>query len=70
MAVGVDFVWVEMRCRPLDQVGDDGTAEREVVAVMRDITERKVQEQALEACARRSRARECRQEPLPRDHEP
>ena len=44
----IEFIWVEMRCRPLD--GGDGatTAEREVVAVMRDITERKAQEQALE----------------------
>lgn len=44
------FVWIEMRCRPLDH----GTGEaqhgpdREVVAVMRDVTERKEQERALE----------------------
>ena len=39
-----------MRCRPLDQaIGDASAPEcREVVAVMRDVTERKVQEQALE----------------------
>ena len=44
------FVWIEMRCRALDQVvGEDPFAhEREVVAVMRDITRRKEQEQALE----------------------
>ena len=42
------FIWVEMRCRPLDQASGDAGAIREVVAVMRDITERKVQEQALE----------------------
>ena len=43
------FVWIEMRCRPLDQTdGADGAAEREVVAVLRDITQRKDQEQALE----------------------
>jgi two-component system, cell cycle sensor histidine kinase DivJ len=43
------FVWVEMRCRPLEQVaGEDGAVD-EVVAVMRDTTERKVQEQALES---------------------
>jgi cell cycle sensor histidine kinase DivJ len=44
------FVWVEMRCRPLDQAIGDGTAieSREVVAVLRDVTERKLQEQALE----------------------
>ena len=40
------FIWVEMRCRPLD--GANGASEREVVAVMRDITDRKIQEQALE----------------------
>ena len=39
-----DFIWVEMRCRPFEQA----TAEAEVVAVMRDVTDRKVQEQALE----------------------
>ncbi len=39
-----DFIWVEMRCRPLDQ----GSGEAEVVAVIRDITDRKAQEQALE----------------------
>ena len=44
------FVWVEMRCRPLDQAADDGAAAatREVVAVLRDVSERKTQEQALE----------------------
>jgi cell cycle sensor histidine kinase DivJ len=43
------FIWVEMRCRPLDLVnGDTATEEREVVAVMRDITRRKLQEEALE----------------------
>lgn len=43
------FVWVEMRCRPLDQSADKAMGdEREVVAVLRDISERKVQEQAIE----------------------
>ncbi|MEH2526670.1 MULTISPECIES: PAS domain-containing sensor histidine kinase [unclassified Bradyrhizobium] len=42
--ISADFIWVEMRCRPLDQA----SAEAEVVAVMRDVTDRKVQEQALE----------------------
>jgi cell cycle sensor histidine kinase DivJ len=41
----VDFIWVEMRCRPLEQTQ---ATEAEVVAVMRDITDRKMQEQALE----------------------
>ncbi len=44
------FIWIEMRCRPLDRaLGETATPnEREVVAVMRDVTERKAQEQALE----------------------
>jgi len=42
--ISADFIWVEMRCRPLDQVSPEG----DVVAVMRDVTDRKVQEQALE----------------------
>jgi two-component system, cell cycle sensor histidine kinase DivJ len=44
-----EFVWIEMRCRPLEQAGIAGEADRcEVVAVLRDVTERKRQEQALE----------------------
>jgi cell cycle sensor histidine kinase DivJ len=43
---GVEFVWVEMRCRPLAQIGV--AAGSEVVAVMRDISDRKAQEQALD----------------------
>ena len=46
-APSAEFIWIEMRCRPI------GTPQAnlgvEVVAVMRDVTERKVQEQALEA---------------------
>jgi cell cycle sensor histidine kinase DivJ len=43
------FVWVEMRCRPLERGPDAAaTQESEVVAVMRDISERKTQEQALD----------------------
>jgi cell cycle sensor histidine kinase DivJ len=41
----VDFIWVEMRCRPLDGVTPE---DAEVVAVMRDVTERKLQQQSLE----------------------
>ena len=41
----VDFIWVEMRCRALEQAP---AAEAEVVAVMRDVTDRKMQEQALD----------------------
>jgi cell cycle sensor histidine kinase DivJ len=45
----IDFIWVEMRCRPLDQdLGRDVTREAEVVAVMRDVTDRKLSEQALD----------------------
>jgi cell cycle sensor histidine kinase DivJ len=44
-----EFVWIEMRCRPLDQAATDGGhGRREVVAVLRDVTGRKQQEQALE----------------------
>jgi two-component system, cell cycle sensor histidine kinase DivJ len=45
----VDFIWVEMRCRPLGQGSVNAASpEAEVVAVMRDVTDRKVQEQALD----------------------
>jgi two-component system, cell cycle sensor histidine kinase DivJ len=44
----VDFIWVEMRCRPLEQAAQTA-AESEVVAVMRDVTDRKIQEQALDS---------------------
>lgn len=43
------FTWVEMRCRPLDQATDSPDADaREVVAVLRDVSERKAQECAIE----------------------
>jgi cell cycle sensor histidine kinase DivJ len=59
------FIWIEMRCRALDQVAGDGapTRAREVVAVMRDVTERKEQEQAIEdtrAVAERANAAKSR----------
>jgi two-component system, cell cycle sensor histidine kinase DivJ len=43
------FVWIEMRCKPLDapQRPNGGFAGREVVAVMRDVSMQKVQQQAL-----------------------
>ncbi len=45
----VDFIWVEMRCRPLEQASETAAPlEAEVVAVMRDVTDRKIGEQALE----------------------
>ena len=46
---GGHFAWIEMRCRPLQHAnGAASGGEREVVAVLRDVSERKVQEQALE----------------------
>ena len=43
------FVWVEMRCRPLDQAADKAKpGDHEVVAVLRDVSDRKVTEQAIE----------------------
>jgi cell cycle sensor histidine kinase DivJ len=48
-AHAVDFIWVEMRCRPLEQASETtASPEAEVVAVMRDVTDRKLQEQALD----------------------
>jgi cell cycle sensor histidine kinase DivJ len=45
-----DFIWIEMRCRPLERASEATSShDAEVVAVMRDVTERKVQEQALDA---------------------
>jgi len=43
------FIWVEMRCRPREQDQlRDATRDAEVVAVMRDVTDRKLAEQALD----------------------
>ena len=45
-----EFVWIEMRCRPLEQgaaADSDKADRREVVAVLRDVTERKRHQQAL-----------------------
>ena len=53
-----EFVWIEMRCRPLEQAGGD--ERREVVAVLRDVTERKRQEAVAVGCARRDGARQRR----------
>jgi cell cycle sensor histidine kinase DivJ len=45
----VNFIWVEMRCRPLETASPTSkTSETEVVAVMRDVTDRKNQEHALD----------------------
>lgn len=40
----VQYVWVEMRCRPVER----GDGEADVVSVLRDVTDRKNQERALE----------------------
>jgi two-component system, cell cycle sensor histidine kinase DivJ len=44
------YVWIEMRCRPLQQATTSTSQEdrREVVAVLRDVSARKQQQQALE----------------------
>ena len=52
---GPQFIWLEMRCQPLDR-GDVPNADREVVAVLRDVSERKTHERALEI-ARSEQAR-------------
>jgi two-component system, cell cycle sensor histidine kinase DivJ len=43
-----EFIWIEMRCRALDQSKGRPDSEREVVAVMRDITQRKQEGEAME----------------------
>jgi len=43
------FIWIEMRCRPLDASDARAASDMEVVAVMRDITDRKMQEEALDS---------------------
>lgn len=43
------FIWIEMRCRPLDGTPANArNQDREVIAVMRDISERKQHEQTIE----------------------
>ncbi|MGE3147946.1 MAG: ATP-binding protein [Pseudorhodoplanes sp.] len=44
---GTQFVWVEMRCSLIRKTSHSDAA-REVIAVMRDITDRKTQEQEIE----------------------
>jgi two-component system, cell cycle sensor histidine kinase DivJ len=43
----VEFAWVEMRCRPLEPTEANDRERREVVAVLRDVTDRKAHQQAL-----------------------
>jgi two-component system, cell cycle sensor histidine kinase DivJ len=47
-AEAADFVWIEMRCRALEHTQGRPDSEREVVAVMRDITQRKQEGEAME----------------------
>ncbi|HEX4040616.1 MAG TPA: PAS domain-containing sensor histidine kinase [Xanthobacteraceae bacterium] len=42
-----EFIWIEMRCRPLEQTDSRREVNREVVAVLRDVTERRLHQQAL-----------------------
>ena len=50
---GGHFAWIEMRCRPLDPAAA-ASGEREVVAVLRDVSERKIHERALEIARKES----------------
>jgi cell cycle sensor histidine kinase DivJ len=44
------FIWADMRCRPLDYAaGENKPTEREVVAVLRDVSDRKAQELTIDA---------------------
>ena len=43
-----EFIWVDMRCRPMDSISGHADQDCEVVSVMRDVTERKAQEHALD----------------------
>jgi cell cycle sensor histidine kinase DivJ len=53
---GEHFIWVDMRCHPLER-GNAMRSQCEVVATMRDVTDRKRQEMALQdACAEAERA--------------
>jgi len=42
-----EFIWIEMRCRPLEQADTRREPHREVVAVLRDVTARRLHQQAL-----------------------
>ncbi len=56
-----EFVWIEMRCRPFEQATTDAVDKREVVAVLRDVTERKRLQQAqLDAHAEAERANDAK----------
>ncbi|MCG6203204.1 PAS domain-containing sensor histidine kinase [Rhodopseudomonas sp. HC1] len=46
--IASEFIWLEMRCRPFEAGEAASPRDNDVVAVMRDVTDRKLQEQALE----------------------
>jgi cell cycle sensor histidine kinase DivJ len=49
-AASVEFIWIEMRCHPLDRATAERTREAcEVVAVLRDVSERKAREESRDA---------------------
>jgi two-component system, cell cycle sensor histidine kinase DivJ len=59
--LAAEFVWIEMRCRPLEQQTADAAESREVVAVLRDVTERKrLQQTQLDAHAEAERANDAK----------
>src|SRR5260221_4944585 len=65
----VDFIWVEMRCRPLEPASETtASSEAEVVAVMRGITDRKKQEQGLPIGRRAPAPGQAAQTPLLAPH--
>ena len=67
----VEFLWIEMRCRPID-VAEISAADqpREVVAVLRDVSERKVQEEALADARAESERTSAAKSSIRRHHEP
>jgi two-component system, cell cycle sensor histidine kinase DivJ len=56
-----EFVWVEMRCQPFERTDAGGGEGRDVVAVLRDVTERKrLQQTQLDAHAEAARANDAK----------
>jgi two-component system, cell cycle sensor histidine kinase DivJ len=56
-----EFAWIEMRCQPLDPTASDAGAGQQVVAVLRDVTERRRLQQAqLDAHAEAARANDAK----------
>ena len=61
------YVWTEIRCRPARAIEGEPA---DIVAVTRDISERKAQEQALIEARDQALSGHPRQDPLPRQYEP